>query len=331
MSASHSHATKRNPQRGVMIVTADPRGDFNATSQILRYSALAREVTVPRIPSITATILANPSNVRSPSPTQAQQHSRPFVHPGSTGGAHRIVSADERATMELAALEIANLSAEMDRLREELERERDARVTAEAHLLSMEEKMLDMEAEIREDCGLEFEQRLALELARFKANLAMEQERYDEHWDRKVDVLERGLDHDDFGEDVDKENILIENLEEEVERLRRDNIILKRELAGRSPSKRRPLEERDDFYISTSQQSQHSTAGSSPTKPSKLAISSSPTKGDGVANLGRKLERLRVSNNGSASAPGSRSVSGTRGTKKVRKLGKKWEDEADMD
>ncbi|KAL7274149.1 hypothetical protein RUND412_002965 [Rhizina undulata] len=35
-------------QRASMIVTADAMGDFNATSQILRYSALAREITVPR-------------------------------------------------------------------------------------------------------------------------------------------------------------------------------------------------------------------------------------------------------------------------------------------
>jgi hypothetical protein len=44
--------TGRPSQKGIMIVTADPQGDFNATSQILRYSALAREVTVPRVPSV---------------------------------------------------------------------------------------------------------------------------------------------------------------------------------------------------------------------------------------------------------------------------------------
>ena len=43
-SAAHASSSvgRRNPQKGVMIVTADPLGDFNATSQILRYSALAR-------------------------------------------------------------------------------------------------------------------------------------------------------------------------------------------------------------------------------------------------------------------------------------------------
>ncbi|KAF8243348.1 P-loop containing nucleoside triphosphate hydrolase protein [Wilcoxina mikolae CBS 423.85] len=39
-------------QRAAMIVTADPCGDFNSTLQILRYAALAKEVTVPKAPSV---------------------------------------------------------------------------------------------------------------------------------------------------------------------------------------------------------------------------------------------------------------------------------------
>ncbi|KAM5342031.1 hypothetical protein ACJ41O_015062 [Fusarium nematophilum] len=306
---SHTQAPRRNPQRGVMIVTADPRGDFNATSQILRYSALAREVTVPRIPSITQTILAQPptsaSNTRSPSPAhQQQQHTRPFMPPGS--GSYRNytpMSSDERATMEIAALEIARLSDEADQLRDEVDRQSEARVAAEAHLFSMEDRMLDLEAAIREDCAAEFEQRLALEMARWKASMAVEQERSEEHWDRKVEVLERGLAADDS--DYDKENMLIEDLEEEVERLRRENGILKRELASRSPSKRKPLEEREDF-----------------------APAARTSKGDGVSNLGRKLERMRVS----AEAARPVAVSNGSPTKKMRKLAtRRWEEHDDME
>ncbi|KAF4459925.1 rabkinesin-6 [Fusarium albosuccineum] len=299
----HAHAPRRNPQRGVMIVTADPRGDFNATSQILRYSALAREVTVPRIPSVTATILAQPrstSNTRSPSPVH---RTRPFMPPGS--GSFRNytppMSSDERATMEVAALEIARLSEEADHLREEADRQNEARVAAEAHLFSMEERMLDLEAAIREDCAAEFEQRLALEMARWKASMALEQERSEEHWDRKVEILERGLvDENEY----DKENVLIEDLEEEVERLRRENGILKRELASRSPSKRKPLEEREDF-----------------------APAAKVSRGDGVSNLGRKLERMRVSGDK------ARPVAVSSGSpKKMRKLGtKRWEDQDELE
>ncbi|KAF9770329.1 hypothetical protein IL306_012139 [Fusarium sp. DS 682] len=302
-SNSHSHAPRRNPQRGVMIVTADPRGDFNATSQILRYSALAREVTVPRIPSITTTILAQPPQMaqnRSVSPTHP--HSRPFMPAGS--GSYRNfsppMSSDERATMEIAALEIARLSEEADQLREEVDRQTEARVSAEAHLLTMEDRMLDLEAAIREECAMEFEQRLALEMARWKNSMAIEQERTEEHWDRKVEVLERGLASD---EDGDKENVLIEDLEEEVDRLRRENGILKRELASRSPTKRKPLEEREDF-----------------------APTSKPSRGDNMTNLGRKLERMRVSGEKPRPVP----VNGNGSPKKMRKLGtKKWEHEED--
>ncbi|KAF5666807.1 rabkinesin [Fusarium heterosporum] len=302
-SSTHPQA-RRNPQRGVMIVTADPRGDFNATSQILRYSALAREVTVPRVPSITATILAQPPQTfRSTSPTH--QHSRPLVSPGpgSFRGYTPQMSADDRATMEMAALEIARLSDEADQLRDEADRQSEARFAAEAHLLTMEDRMLDMEAAIREECAIEFEQRLALEMARWKNSMAIEQERSEEHWDRKVEVLERGLASD---EDGDKENVLIEDLEEEVDRLRRENGILKRELASRSPTKRKPLEEREDF-------------GPPPVKQSK---------GDSVSNLGRKLERMRVGNDKPKPVP----VNGTGSPKKVRRLGnKKWEHEDELE
>ncbi|KAH6970997.1 P-loop containing nucleoside triphosphate hydrolase protein [Ilyonectria sp. MPI-CAGE-AT-0026] len=304
-AATNPHAPRHNPQKGVMIVTADPRGDFNATSQILRYSALAREVTVPRIPSITKTILAHPpvmANNRSPSPSH--QHPRPFAPAGS--GSYRNytppMSSDERATMEIAALEIARLSDEVDQLRAEVDHQTDARVSAEAHLLTMEDKMLDLEMAIRDDCAMEFEQRLALELARWKASMALEQERNDEHWDRKVEVLERGLAPGDDDVDYDKENVLIEDLEDEVERLRRENGILKRELASRSPTKRRPLEERDDF---------------APQSGSKGAAA------DGVSNLGRKLERMRVSGESARSASGASNGS----PKKMRKLGtRRWEE-----
>ncbi|RDA85715.1 hypothetical protein CP532_0737 [Ophiocordyceps camponoti-leonardi (nom. inval.)] len=263
-AAAHPQAPRRNAQKGVMIVTADPRGDFNATSQILRYSALAREVTVPRIPSIAATILANPPPPTTTTTTITATH-RSMMLP-HRGPSPVTPGAEDRATMELAALEIARMSEEMDQLRLQLEAQAEARAAAEAHLLSAEERLIEMETAVRDECATEFEERLSLELARFKASLAQEQERNDEHWDRKVDVLERGLDRGD--DEDDKENVLVEDLSQEVARLRRDNSVLRRELAMRSPSKRAPLAERDDFI-------------------------------DPTVGVSRQLERLRVSSAGS--------------------------------
>lgn len=282
-SLSQSQSIRRNPQKAVMIVTADPHGDFNATSQILRYSALAREVTVPRIPSITETILqanaahAHPagqawgrnSNQTQPcsspisSPTQQFQRS-PFFPPGPlspkmhrTLTPHSVTPSEDRVTMENAALEIARLAEETNHLRESLAREQEARVSAEAHLLTMEDKMLELEQVVREDCAAEFDQRLAVELSRWKAAMQMAIERGEEHWDRKLEVFERSLEAQDTVTEasdddciVNKENVLVENLEQENARLRREVTILKRELAGRTPSKRAPLAEREDITTS---------------------------------------------------------------------------------
>ncbi|PHH65086.1 hypothetical protein CDD81_3484 [Ophiocordyceps australis] len=270
-AASAAVAPRRNPQRGIMIVTADPRGDFNATSQILRYSALAREVTVPRIPSITATILAT-------------AQTRPFLHAGPGRSPTPQLRGEDRATMEIAALEIARMSEEMDHVRRELELQTQARLEAEAHLVTLEDRMLEVEAAVRDECATEFEERLALELARFKNSLAVEQERNDEHWDRKIDVLERGLCSSSAASsanlkraprkdaDADKENVLVEDLAQEVDRLRRENAVLLCELAGRSPSKRAPLTERQDFHLLQ------------------------PHLGSSAVNLSHTFERMRLGN-----------------------------------
>ncbi|KAJ0338980.1 hypothetical protein COL154_012541 [Colletotrichum chrysophilum] len=312
-TSSSGVAVRRNPQRGVMVVTADAHGDLNATSQILRYSALAREVTVPRIPSITSTILAEtPLTSHASPPLTSPDYPPPPQRRGYFGhgsGGHRNFSPGsdngDRVLMEHAALEIARMQEEITNLHIELDHERESRVCAEAHLLSMEDRLIELEQTIREDCMAEFDTRFELELARWKATLAAEQEKGEEHWDRKMELFEKGLgvtvaEDDDVGED--KENLLVENLEQENERLRRENEILKRELAGRSPSKRKPLSEREDFG-------------------GRKADSSG-----GLNNLGKKMERLRVSNESTAS------TGSTGSPKKVRKLGgKRWEHAADDD
>lgn len=271
-SFNQSQTGRRIPQKGIMIVTADACGDYNATSQILRYSALAREVTVPRIPSIAETILqvntavpsaSGPSSCGTSSPISSLTHHPkrpPFLHPVRSFSPTSTMSSEDRMTMEHAALEIARVSEEARYLRETLSREHDARLAAEAHLLSMEDRMLEFEQAVREDCVEELEKRLAVEHARWNAGMQMATERGQEHWDRKMEVYERSLAAQPVvWEDADgaggagcdnKENLLVESLEEENARLRREVTILKRELAGRSPSKRMPLAERDDLTTS---------------------------------------------------------------------------------
>jgi hypothetical protein len=221
-----------------MIVTADPVGDFNATSQILRYSALAREITVPRIPSVTSTIIAA---------STTSHYFNPNLGRKGTGCGRSSPSETERETMEIAALEIARMSEEIDGLRAELIAEQERRMEVEAHLESQQDRALEIEAEVREECYQEMEKRIEQEMRRWKATWAAEADRNDEHLDKKLEILNRmGEVDEEDKENVNKGEMHKEkngDLEEENERLRREVEMLRREVQGRSPSKRAPLQE----------------------------------------------------------------------------------------
>ncbi|CAK7266526.1 hypothetical protein SEPCBS57363_002133 [Sporothrix epigloea] len=372
-SSQFGQSVHRNAQKAVMIVTADPHGDFNATSQILRYSALAREITVPRIPSVTQTILGSTQT----SSQQTSSSSMPLLATASSAGSahhsdghsvypHRPPSAlgrgtsttqpqsqsfspcsnassGDRATIEIAAAEITRMSEEIEYLRAALEAETEKCREAESHLVSMADRMMEQEQDIREDCAIEFEQRLALEMSRWKASLEVEKERGVEHWDRKVEVMERlhnGERNDDFRVNGhcnhdDKENVLVENLEEENGRLRHEISVLKRELAGRSPVKRRPLRERDDLP----------TASPGTTTPASRGRSAAGKLQDNLGDsIMRKMERLCMSDDDADTIMGRpstrpsgasiKSVASNASPKKMRKLSpRKWDvalDEDDM-
>lgn len=139
-----------------MIVTADPLGDFNATSQILRYSALAREVTVPRIPSVSSTILSgNTTNLTS----SKSQLTSGRTSPNS-------VVADE-AMVEMAFSEIARLTEEVDILAVRLAEEEGRRREAEEGWQRAEQKAEDIEQVVREECWGAMERKLEDERRRW--------------------------------------------------------------------------------------------------------------------------------------------------------------------
>jgi hypothetical protein len=133
-----------------MIVTADPLGDFNATSQILRYSALAREVAVPRIPSVT-TILSNSSSTRGP--------------PVSGRTTPHIASNED---LEEAAKEIARITEDYETLAIKLAEEEIARTEAELRLRASEERCFFIEQDVREECWAEMDERMEEERKRWQ-------------------------------------------------------------------------------------------------------------------------------------------------------------------
>lgn len=136
-SSQSSH--NRPPQRALMIVTADPLGDYNATSQILRYSALARDVAVPRAPSASESILSG--TLRS-----------------SKGSDSNNLATNEELQNALA--EIERLTTENDSLAVRLAEEEISRSELEMQLKSSEERCLMIEQDVREECWAEMDERM---------------------------------------------------------------------------------------------------------------------------------------------------------------------------
>ncbi|EFR05055.1 kinesin family protein [Nannizzia gypsea CBS 118893] len=216
-----SNSQPRNSQRAVMLVMADPLGDFNATSQMLRYSALAKEVTVPRIPSITSTILSAPPSSTTQKPS-----------PGTSSKA-QAAYADQ---LELAALEIAQISDEYEALAVRFSEEQALRIEAEFKLKAAEERCLLIEQDVREECWAEMEERMDEEKRRWQAALDEQTSRNEDHLDMKIDILSRGIKiHEDPAPDSAEK---IDELESENDALRRKIEQLERELHSRSPTKK---------------------------------------------------------------------------------------------
>lgn len=213
-------STYRTPQKAIMIVTADPQGDFNATSQILRYSALAREVTVPRVPSVTSTILSRPGG------------------PGgrlTPNGGPRYDNQYTAEELEQAANEIARLSQEADLLSVRLAEEEIRRTEVELRLRAAEEKAEAIEAEVREDCWSEMEARIEEERERWRKAKEEERVRSEAYLDGKIGILEKSASGTfEIHEDVQAR---VEEVERENQTLRARLQAFEREMQQRSPTK----------------------------------------------------------------------------------------------
>lgn len=203
-----------------MIVTADATGDFNATSQILRYSALAREVTVPRIPSTTSTILAG----------------QLLTNPRHINGGNNSPSTNFEE-LEASSKEIVRLSEQIDILVLQLTEEKSRREAAEACWKASEERMLEIEQEIRDECFEEMESRIEAERRRWKGAWDEEADHNDEHLDRKLEIMKRGI---QIYEDPEPEkDECMRMLQEENERLKMRLEELEREKQLQSPTKKK--------------------------------------------------------------------------------------------
>lgn len=219
---SSNNATHcRPPQKAVMIVTADAQGDFNATSQILRYSALAREVTVPRIPSVT-------SAMGAPKPTAHGGRNTPLEAPNG------YFSTQE---LEQAQHEINRLVDENESLVVRLTEEEIKRTEAELKLQAAEDTALQLEQEIREECWQEMETMLEQEKSRWRAAWDDERLNSQEFMDEKIEILEKNGSFEIHQDSSDRERV--EELERENNVLRAKLAALEQEMQTKSPSKKR--------------------------------------------------------------------------------------------
>jgi Kinesin motor domain len=310
-SAGSSHAA-RAPQKAIMIVTADPQGDFNATSQILRYSALAREVTVPRIPSVTSTILNGPH--------QQNRH-----NPRQTPHGEQLFTTEE---LEQAANEIARLSEDCDqlavRLAEEEIKRNEAELKLQAALQAAEEKSLLIEQEVREECWSQMEADMEAEKERWRRAKEEDRARAEGYLDGKIEILEKGVTvevHEDSQQQVTEE------VQRENETLRRKIEVLERQLNLRSPTKTRPAKAKP----LTTPLKENTNPASNPFLSALRSSSSESSRGPSTAEDGlytsMKTMDLQAGPASGEEPPRKVSVPKTPGTaKRMRKLTtRKWD------
>ncbi|KAK7516684.1 kinesin family protein-like protein [Phyllosticta citriasiana] len=253
---SHHNHYPRRPQKAIMIVTADPHGDFNATSQILRYSALAREVTVPRIPSATSAIQVGNTIVHARPGTSSSERPLPQTTTTTTNNYSETplppstapnVSEELRAALD----EINRLHESVDVLQLQLREEATRRRAAERSWRAAEDYLVDMEQQLRDELCAEFESRLAALQRTYRGAWDEEADRNDERLDRKIELLTQSatapaaeVERHDESERERAEDLAsrVDALEDENDALRQKVKLLERATqAAVSPSKKQTL------------------------------------------------------------------------------------------
>lgn len=154
-----------------MIVTADAMGDFNATTQILRYSALAREVTVPRASS-RAALESSMSSV--------SDNGVAVLVSGITG--LNLVPGEEKNKDVVITRLLARLQETEARAKNMEERWEEA-----------EERCLLVEQAVREEVTDEMEGRLEEVRRGMMERLETEVEWREGYVDGKIEILKRGI------------------------------------------------------------------------------------------------------------------------------------------
>ncbi|EWC47222.1 hypothetical protein DRE_03341 [Drechslerella stenobrocha 248] len=240
---TNSYNPATQPQIASIIVTVDPAGDFNATSQMLKYSALAKS-SVNRRPPMQ--VLNGSRSVSTTS--QASQASQISQGSGLSGATTLAIGTDDSGSSSgrpgsAMSQDAANMIAELQRQLKEAE---EGRKEMERKLAEANQRCLRVEQEVREEVTSDMELQMKLMQRKMLVKLEEGTEREEEHVDRKLDMLKRTLlvetnDENDRARDVEIEQYVRE-LEAENYALRTEVMSLKRKRAnGDSPLKERSL------------------------------------------------------------------------------------------
>ncbi|EPS40012.1 hypothetical protein H072_6191 [Dactylellina haptotyla CBS 200.50] len=228
---TNSYNPATEPQIASIVVTADSSGDFNATSQMLKYSALAKSSVNPRPPM---QVLNGSRNVSATS--QCSQFSQGSVMSGSTAA-----TSDERPESAMSQ----DAAAMIAMLQHQLREAEESRLEMERKLEAANTRCLEIERAVREEVNNDMEHKVRMLQRKMLNKMEEDAECQEEHVDRKLDMLKRAIldsnDENDRARDVEIEQYVRE-LEAENSALRNEVLTLKRKrVNGDSPLKERSL------------------------------------------------------------------------------------------
>ncbi|TGZ82499.1 P-loop containing nucleoside triphosphate hydrolase protein [Ascodesmis nigricans] len=203
---ANSLAGGEDTGRQVMIVTADPRGDWNATTQILRYSAAATEVAVPRRRGTVAS-KTGPKSIRSVSAASSRSavstsfphHHQDHPHQPKLTKSHSTTTSFPRKkgappSSSAAATTAAATAQDQNLTKDDLITLLLTRLeTTTAALNATESRCLQIEQSIREEMALEMEQQIAVIMQETREARWKEEERREGFVDGKLEILVKGL------------------------------------------------------------------------------------------------------------------------------------------
>ncbi|KAF8437386.1 P-loop containing nucleoside triphosphate hydrolase protein [Kalaharituber pfeilii] len=193
-------------QNGVMIICADPQGEYNSTMQILRYSALARELTKPRV---------------FPSANSAVQTDQ---NPKST-------PINEVIDNPI----VKHLTDELKVFQDRYEDSERLRKAAEERYQELEMLFQETEQRVREEVTTECEQRMKEMQVQHSKNIWSEHQAASEFANQKIDIAVRALNlkHRDQLDAAEAGKFWhkYEELESENERLKKEIAWLRKQQA----------------------------------------------------------------------------------------------------